>query len=539
MNTPLANKTTISSRNKMSHIDGGQKENLTNLARQSSIPHTSQIARNRALQPPSAATTRLANLANCVPSSIKDGSKTSSDKQTMSTPKPPVTTSKLSRHSNSKPTFQQPANRLIPHTTNKPTRNTINKTAIPSTSSRILAPQARLGSAVPLASRSSSLLSSVSSATASKRPSVSCNAAGDGKQQNSASNQIPDTIAIRKGLAKFSNPIECQRQHQALSLKIRQLNDIVAAREKEVDELRDQLKRSIDFGIGYATTVQYFALRLKLNSETDLVTECEQLKSRVGQLVSSERQYNDRLDAVVEDYKNQLKAEQDLKNNLAEELKGTHLAHSEELKRLNGVHQEELHDLIEKHSATEKGLQDRIQNLETELRIKNTELMDLGKEHELLSNSYNKLEESLTKDKDARVKYAQERITQLQKDVDSLNSVIEIRSERIRVLEKDGLLLKEVQNELLHHKDNEKALKQQLESLNAALVKKREQLEKLRVEHEELRQELKRECTERRRMTMKTEMLEWEINESNTSCVADNHLVYTSTMRDLDNLPTT
>ena len=352
------------------------------------------------------------------------------------------------------------------------------------------------------------------------------------KQHTATSTYIPDTNVIRKGLAKFSNPIECQRQFQALNSEIRQLKETNVDNEEKISRLQDQLKDSVNLGVGYATVVQYFAKKLKLDSEIDLENECERLKDRVNELMLNEKEYESKLESLVDDYKSHLQVERDLKADLERELDETRTTHSEELLRLREVHNSEIDDLEEKHLNIENESNCRVKRLESELDSRTKDLTELRKEHESLNSNYNKLEESLTKDKDARVKYAQEKINQLQKDVDSLNSVLEMRTERIHALERDSILLGEAQQELVTMKDHNKALKQQLESLNAALDNKREQYEHLLADHEKIVQELKRERKERRRMTMRTEQLEFVLNES---CASESNVtVLEAGVRHLD-----
>lgn len=565
-NTPLVNKTTISSRNKISQTNGvHQQDILTASNKTKTMAPPSQIARTSGLRAP--APPSLAGLANGFTGTILDNARqsptpsassyfnnaiskqsshlssrtaasstTTSNGHAHTTRKTATTTAQDPRGLN-KPNGHHPlASRLPPHTTSKVGKlNPTVRNAIPSTQSRILAPQSRLAqqaASSQLNSRSSSTVSTLSSMTStSRRPNSAQTLSGAASKENANQNPIPATNTVRKGLAKFSNPIECQRQFQTLSLKLRQSNEIIEAREKEIDKLQEQLKHSINVGIAYATTMQYFAKKLKLDSKLDLEKECEQLKSRVDELVVNEREYEGKLSAIVDDYKNHLQVELDLRNNLERELEETRATNIKDLSALKEAHQDELDDLNKRHSSFADELQDKIENLESELAIKSKELVDLRKDYEALNNDYSKLEESLTKDKDARVKYAQEKITQLQKDVDSLNSVLEMRLERIHALEKDSLQLVEVQIELTNQKDLNKALNQQMESVNAALEKRREQFETLVAEHEQLRQELTRERRERRRMTMKTEQLEYVLNES---CASESNMVFNSSVRDID-----
>lgn len=317
-------------------------------------------------------------------------------------------------------------------------------------------------------------------------------------------------------MAKFSNPIECQRQFQTLNSRLRELTDINENKEKTITRLQDQLDGALRRGVGYAIVVQYFSKKLKLDNELNLEGECEKLKSEINQLKLNECEFENKLDSIVNDYKIHLKVEQDLKASLESELEETRVNHSNELVRLKEQHEKHSNDLEVRHSDIKEELESRLQALDTDLSTRTKELHELKKEYDCLSARYNKLEDSLTRDKDARVKYAQEKANQLQKDVDSLNSVLEMRAERIRALEKDSILLGEVQHELMKSEDSNKALKQQLESLTAALENKRVQYENLSAEHEKIAQELKRERKERRRMTMRTEQLEYVLNESFT-----------------------
>lgn len=569
MSTPLANKTTISSRLKATQLNGdGQKESLNehNGKLKSRMPPPSQIARNHALKTPaqsSASNSRLANLVNGFPTSLIDARSSTAIKQNhynsstvtkrttattnLKAQQPSSTTgtnaqsssnSTINRTDHIKPTSYQSkiSTKVPPNTVSRFGRQTMTTTSSKTplhfnntaATSRIVAPNSRISTCVAktLNSRSSSVVSSLSStATISKQQQHLTT------PSNSLSNNIPTSNTVRKGLAKFSNPIECQRQYQALCLKIRQTCETVEAREKEIDRLQEQLKHSVQTGIGYATVVQYFAVKLKLDSDTNLLEECEQLKSQVGKLTFKEKEHKKELEAIVNDYKNRIQVEQDLRNEINRELEEERKTHSEETENLKVTSKKELNDLIEKHSDIEKDLRNKIEILESDLKTKCKELSDLTNDHECLKVSFNKLEESLTKDKDARVKYAQEKVTQLQKDVDSLNSVLEIRLEKIHSLERDSILLTETQNELETQKDANKTLNQQIESLNAALDKRREQYENLFAEHELLRQELTRERKERRRMTMKTEQLEYALNES---CATESNMGFNSSIRDLD-----
>lgn len=329
-----------------------------------------------------------------------------------------------------------------------------------------------------------------------------------------AARTVASTAIVRKGLAKFANPIECQRQFQAFTERVTHLEEALASRKKELDDTRNNFERAIDLGVGYAIVVQYFAVKLKLDSDMDLVAECGQLKSQLGKFSTREAQFEERLQSVIDDYKTHIDTELDLRRAIEAEFEQSRVEHAQRLTTLENEHKEHLDGLETQHAAVKDELVSRIGSLESELQTRNRDYTDLKKEHEFLNEKFNKLEETLTKDKDARVKYYQEKNVQLQKDVESLNSVLDMKTERIHLLDKENIRLAECEEQLLASQETNKTLRQQLESANLALETKRKQVENLTVELEQLRQTLTLEHKERRRMTMKSEQLEYALNES-------------------------
>jgi DNA repair exonuclease SbcCD ATPase subunit len=533
MNTPLASKTTVSSRNKMAagpnnHIQ--QSTTATAAKTTTNTMTTSRLPPRTAFKPPLNRTERTtANLAATSSRIALARSRLSGNTATSTATTPALA---LGPKNSRLGVTTGATNHRLPSSSTLNSRhatgNSISPNRISSfANSRSSSKLSSISSSInnnnanhinntshKLSSRQSSLASSVQASAVKYTNSA-------GGSTIPASSYIPDTNTIRKGLAKFSNPIECQRQFQTLNSKLRELTVINDNKEKTIARLQDQLTGALNQGVGYAIVVQYFSKKLKLDNELDLEGECDQLKSKLNQLMANEHEFDQKLDSIVNDYKDQLKTEQDLKASIERELDETRVNHSNELVRIKDLHEKRIDDLETEHSTIKEELEQRIQTLETDLSNRTKELHDLKKEYDCLVNSFNKLEESLTKDKDARVKYAQERANQLQKDVDSLNSVLEMRTERIHALERDSIMLGEVQHELMKTEDQNKALKQQLESLTAALENKRVQYENILAEHEKISQELKRERKERRRMTMRTEQLEYVLNES---CATENNI---------------
>lgn len=130
----------------------------------------------------------------------------------------------------------------------------------------------------------------------------------------------------------------------------------------------------------------------------------------------------------------------------------------------------------------------------------------------ILQVKIDKLEASLKSDK--KYKELKEKITNLEKEVDSLNVVIEMKNQRVRTLESEKMQtevelqayerLRETHQKLLHEKE---ALTE------TVALKARKNAEQSR-ELDGLRGELRRELTARKQLATKADQLEYQLNES-------------------------
>lgn len=325
--------------------------------------------------------------------------------------------------------------------------------------------------------------------------------------------------------------MQCQRLFTSLTDQVKKCEAEIERRAEEKNRLEDRLLQTATLATGYAIAVQYFATKLKLDSDVNLMVECEQLKSKLNELQVEKSQFQTKLDALTNDNEKRLQVELDLRNNIQKRLDDTIQAYKNELEQLKTAHNNQLIDLKEEHTNEVTNLQSRNEILDADLVARQKELAELKREFEVLTENFNKLEESLTKDKDARVKYAQEKISQLQKDKESLETVLEMRLDRIHTLEKKVISFDDMETELGAQTEVNKTLNQQIESLNAALNIRREQSEKLTLELENLKQDLRQERKERRRITMRTEQLEYVLNES---CASESNMVFNSSVHEFE-----
>lgn len=122
------------------------------------------------------------------------------------------------------------------------------------------------------------------------------------------------------------------------------------------------------------------------------------------------------------------------------------------------------------------------------------------------------LESSLRSDK--KYRELREKISNFEKEVDSLNVVVDMKTQRIRQLEGDKMRSEIELADYESLKESYQRLQRENEALTETLgMKARKNAEQSR-EIDTLRSELKREVNEKKRMSIKYDQLEYQFNES-------------------------
>lgn len=123
-----------------------------------------------------------------------------------------------------------------------------------------------------------------------------------------------------------------------------------------------------------------------------------------------------------------------------------------------------------------------------------------------------KMETSLRSDK--KYRELRERVSNYEKEVDSLNVVVDMKTQRIRQLEGDKMRTELELADYETLKESYQRLQRENEALTETLgMKARKNAEQSR-EIDQLRTELKREINEKKRVSIKYDQLEYQLNES-------------------------
>lgn len=413
-------------------------------------------------------------------------------------------TSSISGLSRNSSAVVGPANRKQPMPKSPhPTRSTSSRIRPPSTTARIsqTRPNHDLTSTVRAPPPTSRLAQTTS------------------KLQQTNSSKLT-VIPARGGLARYNNPIECQRIIADLKKKIDDYDKIVSDKDKALEETNKQLKLVDRAAIVYAIMAQRFSDRLKLFSKPNLEDQCRIYEENVRMVEKTAVASESKLKTIIEQYKEDLKNDQILRQQTESALDRLNQDHTDELARVHEECRVKLEKQKEEFQEHSNILQSKLDELEEELKKSNAIAKDLKRQQEFLIEAKESLEEALADVKDAGVRIARKKAEKLEKEVNSLQAVLEMKTDQIRSLEKENVVIDEITKELAKMCEQNKTLKQQLEADQVALNNKRQEIENANEQIISLTQKLAKAEADRVKISRKTEELKYYLDENDKSLLA-------------------
>ena len=197
-----------------------------------------------------------------------------------------------------------------------------------------------------------------------------------------------------------------------------------------------------------------------------------------------------------------------------------------EIHEMTIKHQEEVLELLNKHSDEKTRLEQlhtsSLENIKTRMLEQEAKLSSEQTEEKLrlttkiteLTSQVKCLEENLGNGSDYRVKMAHGKMVNLQQEVESLKTVLEMRTDEIHELRTDKVKLEE---KLELYDQQQLALRKmsaQVEDLRSQLVCKSDLEQKLVEDNRVLHQMVFRQDTEKKRLSMENEQLSWKMSQS-------------------------
>lgn len=202
----------------------------------------------------------------------------------------------------------------------------------------------------------------------------------------------------------------------------------------------------------------------------------------------------------------------EMKGRYEEELSCAHQRHAEELERVTADGRGRLEQVHHEHAAALARLQTDTFQREAELRCR---LASVEEEYSGLKDHSRKIMDSMQKDKDTKLQVTAGRCKKLQDEVESLQTVLELRHEELQELRKqNALLTREAEEELPAALQRVAALEAKVEDLKVQLQMKTK-LERQLSEHNRLLMEsFHQESKQSKRLSLHNEELQWKLKQN-------------------------
>lgn len=178
----------------------------------------------------------------------------------------------------------------------------------------------------------------------------------------------------------------------------------------------------------------------------------------------------------------------------------------------------ELRNLHEQKISNEKCLQEDIENLKDEIE---REKIRHSEEREMMLQQYSRGESAhkkyrinLERDWERKTKCLTDRIQTLECEVSSLQSVLELKQDKIKSNEIRILELESACEELPCTKSSIVALRQKMEEIESIVANKNQQIKTLMEENRRLEALNEKSVKEKKRLSLRNEELEFVLNES-------------------------
>lgn len=335
-------------------------------------------------------------------------------------------------------------------------------------------------------------------------------------------------------------PSQALAKVDELSKEVQRLGALCEARTKELNMVKLQTKHATLGFDAFGVLVKYLVGELDAFSHPDLVAEIHKTKEQLITLEAVLNQY----EVDVEEMK---KAHSEQMNTLA-----TQLAHSEEevlkvsnaLTDANNLHVRKIRELNDQHERETREVQNlHVQSIEhlnanhnkqiqdtrvtydhqlveseqahqQEKQQLQTQLDILQQKYEALEVQAKSFEEALNKDTDSKIQWISTKNSELQKEVDSLKSVLDMKQAEIHSLRNENMKMKKALDELTLERHRVKKLQARNEELQALLREKVKFEKRLSFEHQSLKDQLEQDEKHKQALTMENEELQWKLKNS-------------------------
>ncbi|XP_023234351.1 restin homolog isoform X2 [Centruroides sculpturatus] len=364
--------------------------------------------------------------------------------------------------------------------------------------------------------------------------------------------QPPSSYSSRTN-AQINKQQQQQQQQQQpvwttrveLAKEIRRLGTLCESRTKELTRLKMQLRHaSLGFD-AVAVLFRYLTEELDPFSQTRLVSELEKTKESLGRAEEHLQQYKNEFEELKMKHSSEFsELANKLNKTYQEVVEELTLKHTAEIRELKNIHEQQLAEMSEAHmkqyqEAKEKHTMSLIdlesnhqRQIEDMKRFHAEELEEIEYNHQqtriLLSNQLKELEqqckglkhqaklveEALQRDTDTKIQWISAKKADLEKEVDSLKTVLDMKRNEIHALRKENLEMKKELEKLPVAKEKIKMLQAKAEDLQALVNEKVQKERQLSCDHESLKESFEKESKVNKRLSMENEELLWKLKQT-------------------------
>jgi len=227
------------------------------------------------------------------------------------------------------------------------------------------------------------------------------------------------------------------------------------------------------------------------------------------QVLKTEHENNQR--EMIEKH---LKEKEKLKEDTLTVIHEKEVKQDEDIAKLMNKHKEEMVSLEQTHTEMIESLKSKFIDQEAKLRGNfNDEKSSLDERISELNAKIKSLEDNLMHGSDYRLKTAQNKMTNLQQEIDSLKTVVEMRTSEVHELRAEKVKLEEKLEQFDQQQQSIKKFTAQVEDLKEQLTAKCDIEQKIMEENRHLHQLVQKENFEKKRLSMENEQLSWKMNQ--------------------------
>eukprot|EP00090_Calanus_glacialis_P010277 TRINITY_DN18660_c0_g1_i3.p1 TRINITY_DN18660_c0_g1~~TRINITY_DN18660_c0_g1_i3.p1 ORF type:complete len:2160 (-),score=462.58 TRINITY_DN18660_c0_g1_i3:1392-7538(-) len=186
----------------------------------------------------------------------------------------------------------------------------------------------------------------------------------------------------------------------------------------------------------------------------------------------------------------------------------------EDVAKLMNKHKEEVVSLEQTHTEMIESLKSKFIDQEAKLKCNfSDEKSSLDERISELNAKIKTLEDNLMHGSDYRLKTAQNKMTNLQQEIDSLKTVVDMRTSEVHELRAEKVKLEEKLEQFDQQQISIRKFTAQVEDLKEQLTAKCDIEQKIMEENRHLHHLVQKENFEKKRLSMENEQLSWKMNQ--------------------------